>query len=366
MSNKELIDRLAAHRRLSVDEFEELLSTYAAEDRDHATSRAYKASRDRFGSALYAWGVIEITNVCAKECFYCGLCRSNEGLERYRLTTDEILERCAEGHALGFRTFVLQAGEDPELTDDVAYDLIWAISKKFPDCAIALAFGEKSRGTYQRYFDAGADRYLLRHETADAEHFALLHPRRVTLANRIRCLEDLQAVGFQTGCGMMVGTPFQTPRHLAQDLAFIADFRPAIVTIAPFLPAATTKFADHPAGPLGLTLFVLSLVRLILPDALLPATSALAASHSRGHELAVMAGANVVMPNLTPPEHRAKYAPYDAKLTAGPEIAEGLEILAKRMDAIGYQLVPQRGDYDPHARAAQVASKKRSRSPESP
>lgn len=344
MSNIDLIDRLAADGVLAEEEFTELLATYTAADRDYAAALAYRIARGQFGTQLHAWGVIDLTNHCSKDCFYCGLCRSNEALERYRLSTEDVLRCCAEGHDLGIRTFVLQAAEDPEFGDDVADDLIWRVRKGFPDSAIALSFGERSRAAYQRYFDAGADRYLLRHETADAEHFAQLHPRRSTLANRIRCLEDLKSIGFETGCGMMVGTPYQTPLRLARDLLFIADFDPALVTVGPFLPSSSTKFTGSPAGSVEKTLFMLSLVRIILPDADLPVMTSIATAHPRGREMAVMAGANVVLPNLTPPADRAKYSLYDGRVTLGRDAAEGLAILMKRMAAIGYTLASDRGE----------------------
>lgn len=344
MSNIELIDRLAADGGLSEEEFTGLLSSYTAADRDYAAAMAYRIARGQFGTQLRAWGVIDVTTNCSRDCFYCDLRRDNEAQERHRLSADDVLRCCAEGHELGIRTFVLQAAEDPEFGDDVADDLIWRVRKGYPDSAIALAFGERPRSVYQRYFDAGADRYLLRHETADAEHFAQLHPRRCTLANRIRCLEDLKSIGFETGCGMMVGTPYQTPLRLARDLRFVADFDPALVTIGPFLPAAGTRFADAPAGSLEKTLFVLSLVRILLPDAGLPVLTSLATAHSRGREMAVMAGADILMVDLTPPAVRAKSARRDDRLAPSGDPAEGLELLRRRMGAIGYTLASDRGE----------------------
>lgn len=346
MSNKELIDRLAATGGLSVDEFEELVSTYTADDRDYATSRAYKATRDRFGPVLYPWGVVAISTFCSKECFYCGLCRGAEPLPPFRLDPAEIVERCQAGYDLGCRSLVLESSYDPELTDDYAEELIWKVKKRFSDCALVLSFGERSRETYERYFNAGADRYLLRHETADAELFAKLHPRRVNLANRVRCLEDLQSVGFQTGCGMLVGLPFADNRTLARDLAFMADFKPAVASIFPFQPSHTLRFTDASPGQIGITLFVISLVRLALPDALIPASRSLAAVHPRGREMAVMGGANVLFANLTPQTVRAQYASDCAEIGC-PEIGEKLAKLTQRMDAIGYRMAAERGDYKP-------------------
>lgn len=340
VANTELIDALAADGALSLDEFEKLLTTYTAADRDHAASKAYRIARQQFGTSLTAWGVVSVSNVCTKECLYCGLRRSNEQVERFRLSPEDVVTAWAEGHRLGFRTVYLEGGDDPELTDESMEHVIWLVKKQFGDSTVTLEFGERTRGTYERYFEAGGDAYVLRHESADADHFASLHPRRMTLANRIRCLEDLKAVGFSTGCGMMIGSPFQTPAHLARDLAFIADFDPASVSIGPFVPSASTEFADQPAGSIDKTLFVLSLVRIMMPTVDLPVLTSVATVHPRGREMAVMAGANVVMPNLTPTVDRAKFAPYDHKIVSGAEAAEGFEILSRRMAAIGYSIGP--------------------------
>jgi len=340
VANTELIDALAADGALSLDEFEKLLTTYTAADRDHAASRAYRIAREQFGTHLGAWGVVSVSNVCTKDCLYCGLRRSNDTIERFRLSVDEVLGACDAGHRLGIRAFYLEGGDDPELTDESMEHVIWQVKKRFGDSDVILEFGERSRTTFECYFEAGGDAYVLRHESADADHFASLHPRRMTLANRIRCLEDLKAVGFSTGCGMMIGSPFQTPAHLARDLAFIADFDPASVSIGPFVPSASTEFADQPAGSIDKTLFVLSLVRIMMPTVDLPVLTSVATVHPRGREMAVMAGANVVMPNLTPTVDRAKFAPYDHKIVSGAEAAEGFEILSRRMAAIGYTIGP--------------------------
>lgn len=344
MSNIDLIDRLADEGVLSVEEFTELLSTYTAPDRDRAASLAYRMARAEFGCDLHAWGVIDISNICVRDCYYCGICRANEDVERYRLTVSEVLACCAEGHRLGFRTFLLRSAEDPEITDDFVEDMIWQIRKRFPGSAIALALGEHSRQTYERYFSAGADRYLLRHESADPEHYAQLHPRRMTLANRTRALQDLKDIGFQTGPGMLVGAPHQTAERLAKDLVFLADFDPALASVGAFLPTPGTKYAETPPGSLEKTLFVLSLVRIMLPDAGIPVLPSVASLHSRAREMAVMAGANILLPNLTPTVERGKFAPYDGLLTLGAEAADGFEKLTHRMGAIGYGFACDRGD----------------------
>ncbi len=343
--NRELIDALVAEGMLPRDDLVELISTFTPEDRDHATSKAYKITRARFGDSVYAAGVVEISNHCARDCYYCGLRHSREGLDRFRLTPDEIVECCQVGYDSGIRTFVLTGGDDVEVSDDLAEDVIWRIRRRFPDSAITLSLGEQPRSRYQRYFDAGADRYVLRHETANAAHFAQLHPRRETLASRVRCLEDLRDIGFQTGCGMMVGSPFQTPEYLAEDLEFLADFSPELVDVGPFLPHHATPLGEHPAAPVDLTLFMISLVRIVLPDVVMPVTSALGTLHRRGRELGIMAGANAVMPNLTPLDVRPLYELFDHQVTLGAEAVEGISVLKKRLDAIGYQIVVDRGDF---------------------
>lgn len=344
-TNTELIDRLIAEGMLPHEELTRLLTTFSAEDRDYASSKAYKIARARFGDGIYLWGLIALSNQCARDCFYCGLRNSREGLDRYRMTADEILACCRQGYDAGVRTFVLAAGDDPDVTDELAREVVWRIRRTFPNCAITLALGQRARSEYQRSFDAGADRYLLRHESADADHFALLHPRRESLATRVRCLEDLRHIGFHAGCGMMVGSPFQKPEHLARDLEFLADFSPELVDVGPFLPHHDTPLGMHPAGPIGLTLFVMSLVRIILPDVLMPVATAIGSLHRRGRELGIMAGANAAMTNLTPQELRPLYELYDNQVTVGAEGVEGLDALKQRIEAIGYRTVVDKGDF---------------------
>ena len=297
-----------------------------------------------FGDAVYARGLIEISSICKNDCLYCGIRRSNRQAERYRLQPEEILACAAEGHALGFRTFVLQGGEDPYFTDEVLCGIVGELKARHPDCAVTLSMGERSRESYQALYDAGADRYLLRHETADIAHYARLHPPEMSFANRMRCLGDLRDIGFQTGSGFMVGSPFQTPETLAKDLKFIEGFRPAMCGIGPFIPHRNTPFRDEPAGTLELTLFLLSVLRLMLPETLLPATTALGTIHPRGREMGILAGANVVMPNLSPAGVRGKYELYDNKICTGEESAQCRDCLELRMEAIGCYLAVDRGD----------------------
>lgn len=300
-----------------------------------------------YGKDVFVRGLIEISSFCKNDCYYCGIRRSNLKAERYRLSKEEILACCAEGYAAGLRTFVLQGGEDAYFTPQRLVEIVAEIHAQYPDCAITLSVGEHSRQTYQMWFDAGATRYLLRHETATPAHYAKLHPASMSLAARMDCLHTLRDIGFQTGCGMMIGSPEQTVDDLARDLAFIADFKPQMIGIGPFIPHCDTPFADYPHGSVELTLRVLSIVRLLQPHALIPATTALGSLEDNGRERGILAGANVVMPNLSPPSVRAKYSLYNNKLSGGCEAAENLKALSRSMDAIGYRLALVRGDFRP-------------------
>ncbi len=339
-----LIDRLAAQERLGVDDLEALLATATPADHAYARTAADAVSRRVFGGKVYVRGLIEFSNHCRQDCLYCGIRKSNRGAERYRLDAEQILACCAAGYALGYRTFVLQSGEDSRYTTDVVVDVVSRIRATYPDCAITLSIGERSREAYQAFYDAGANRFLLRHETADAEHFARLHPEGQTLASRMACLTALKEIGFQTGAGFMVGSPFQTTRNLAQDLAFLAEFRPHMVGIGPFLPHRDTPFHDRAAGSVDLTLFILSLVRLMLPTVLLPATTALGTARPGAREDGIAAGANVVMLNLSPEQLRPKYLLYDNKPVSG-DVAESTEATRRALARIGHQIVVDRGDH---------------------
>lgn len=302
--------------------------------------------RDRiYGRRVFIRGLIEFTNYCKNDCYYCGIRRSNKNASRYRLTREQILDCCHAGYELGFRTFVLQGGEDPYFNDQRMARIVSSIRKEFPDCAITLSIGEKERESYALFREAGADRYLLRHETADAEHYHKLHPREMSLSHRIRCLETLKELGYQTGAGIMVGSPGQTTQTLIQDMEFLEKLQPEMVGIGPFIPHHDTPFKEEPQGGLELTLYLLSLIRLLLPRVLLPATTALGTIDPRGREMGVLAGANVVMPNLSPENVREKYLLYDNKIHTGKEAAECLDALRESMSEIGYEVVTDRGDF---------------------
>lgn len=306
---------------------------------------ASETARRNFGNKIFIRGLIEMTNFCKNDCFYCGIRRSNVSAQRYRLTKYEIMECCRDGYSLGFRTFVLQGGEDGYYTDDIMTDIISSIRTTYPDCAITLSLGEKTKDTYKKYYDAGADRYLLRHESANQEHYAKLHPREQTLASRMECLQALKDIGFQVGCGFMVGSPFQTTDNIVDDLLFIKDFSPHMVGIGPFIPHHDTPFRDMPPGTAELTLFLLAIVRLMNPKVLLPATTALGTIDGNGRELGILAGCNVIMPNLSPVGVRKKYMLYDNKISWGDEAAEARSSLEKRVAKIGYRIVTDRGDH---------------------
>lgn len=341
----ELADRLERDRILTKEEFTALIENRSDKLAEYVFEKARRIRHRIYGKDVYIRGLIEFTNYCGNDCLYCGIRRSNKKADRYRLTKEDILECCETGHSLGFRTFVLQGGEDGFYTDDMLVDIIKAVKKIYPDCALTLSIGEKSRESYEKYFDAGADRYLLRHETADGCHYSKLHPTSLSLENRKRCLYDLKEIGYQTGSGFMVGSPFQTAECLAEDMIFLHELQPHMVGIGPFIPHHDTPFADEKQGTLELTLFMLGLLRLMLPNVLLPATTALGTIDPNGREMGILAGANVVMPNLSPKGVRKKYLLYDNKICTGDEAAECRQCLERRMNKIGYRIAVSRGDF---------------------
>jgi biotin synthase len=339
-----LIDKLALTHSLTLPEYEYLIENRTQESAERLRELAVSARREVYGNSVYIRGLIEISNICKNDCLYCGIRCSNKDCERYRLTKEQILSCCDEGYALGFRTFVMQGGEDPHFDDDLLCDIVRSIKAKYPDCAVTLSMGERSRESYERLFAAGADRYLLRHETADAEHYSKLHPSNMSFENRMRCLRDLKDIGFQTGCGFMVGSPYQTYAHIAKDLKFIEEFKPQMCGIGPFIPHKATPFASFAAGTVELTCYLLSIIRLIHPTILLPATTALGSIEEGGREKGILSGANVVMPNLSPMDNRKKYELYNNKLYSSAESAQAKAELEERIKNIGYEVVCHRGD----------------------
>lgn len=339
------VDKLEQTEALTREEWTELLSNFDENVRLYAARKAQRIAQSVFGNGIYIRGLIEFSNYCKKDCYYCGIRRSNGETQRYRLTREDILACCREGWGLGFRTFVLQGGEDGYYQDTWYEELLCDIKTVYSECAITLSIGERTRESYQRLFDAGADRYLLRHETANPAHYARLHPKELSLAHRKECLYWLKEIGYQVGCGFMVGTPYQTVNHLAEDMEFIHEFGPHMVGIGPFIPARNTPFEERQRGSLELTLFILSLIRIMEKRVLLPATTALGTIHPQGREMGIEAGANVVMPNLSPVAVREKYALYDQKVCTGEESAQCREGLEQRVKSIGYEIVTDRGDY---------------------
>ena len=345
MSNiASLIDKLAQERDLPDQELLELITTTDSAANELLAARADKMRQQYYGKKVYIRGLIEFTNYCKNNCYYCGIRAGNGQAQRYRLTKEQILDCCAEGYRLGFRTFVLQGGEDPYYTDERICDIVAAIRAQHPDCAITLSIGEKERASYQAYFDAGANRYLLRHETATPEHYAQLHPASMSLANRKRCLFDLKEIGYQVGSGFMVGSPYQTPANLLADLRFLQELEPDMIGIGPYITHEQTPFADKKSGTAEQTLRLLSILRLMFPYALLPATTALGTIHPNGRELGLKAGGNVVMPNLSPVNVRKLYELYENKICTGEEAAQCRGCLEARVRMAGYEIVTDRGD----------------------
>lgn len=341
---QDIIQKLCDTGDLTRDEIITILENRNSEIQSYLAKRASETAQEHYGNKVYVRGLIEFTNYCRNDCYYCGIRCGNKNAERYRLSKEEIVECASYGYGLGFRTIVLQGGEDMFYTDDVMVDIIKSIKKEHPDCAVTLSIGEKSYESYKAFFDAGADRYLLRHETADFDHYAKLHPKNLSPENRQQCLYNLKKIGFQTGAGFMVGSPYQTVDNIADDLLFLKKLDPEMIGIGPFIPHKDTVFADEKAGDLNLTLFLLSVIRLMLPTVLLPATTALGTINPRGRELGILAGANVVMPNLSPVGVRKKYALYDNKICTGEEAAECMNCLKNRISSIGYEIVTDRGD----------------------
>ncbi len=340
-----IAEKFIKQGQLEQEEYPELLNLYKDPETVGAIRQeAVRIQKNYFGNKIYTRGLVEFTNYCRNDCYYCGIRCSNTNAERYRLTKEEILQCCENGHELGFRTFVLQGGEDPWFNDERMIDIIKSIKQNYPDCAITLSIGEKSKESYRKFREAGADRYLLRHETADEAHYRYLHPENLSLSNRKQCLYDLKELGYQIGAGFMVGAPGQTMENLAEDLVFLKKLNPHMAGIGPFIPHHDTKFAKEEPGSVELTLFLLSVIRIMLPKVLLPATTALGTLDPRGREKGFQAGANVVMPNLSPVKNRKQYELYDNKICTGEEAAECRGCLSRRAESVGYEIVTDRGD----------------------
>lgn len=342
----EAVALLETTRKLSVQEWHALLVSFAGAGRQQLAAEARKVACSMFAGGVYVRALIEISSYCRNNCLYCGLRCSNPLASRYRLDKNDILSCCDRAARLGFNTFVLQGGEDPVQSDEWLAGVVSAIKQRYPEKAVTLSVGERSVQGYAMLREAGADRYLLRHETADDGHYSFLHPSNMSASNRRRCLQVLGSLGYQVGAGMMVGSPGQTVEHLVKDLMLLDELRPQMIGIGPFIPAAGTPFAAEPPGSAETTLLLISLLRLRFPAALIPATTALATLLPDGTEQGVLAGANVVMPNVTPPEAREKYTIYNNKKITGSEAAEQLAALDERLNRIGYYVDFSRGDYE--------------------
>ena len=338
----DIVDKLVLNQNLTDEEFLELLGTDAFDEK--LFFEADKIRREHYGDEVYLRGLIEFTNYCKNNCYYCGIRRDNANANRYRMTAEEIIATCEKGYSMGFRTFVLQGGEDPFFTDEKICQIVTEIRKKFPDCAITLSIGEKNKESYQSYFEAGANRYLLRHETATVEHYKKLHPGEMSLDNRKQCLYDLKEIGYQVGAGFMVGSPFQTLEDIVRDLRFLQELRPDMVGIGPFISHCDTPFREEKNGKLELTLRLLAILRIVLPYVLLPATTALGTIHPQGRELGLKAGANVMMPNLSPKYVREKYMLYDNKICVNEDSDECRGCTERRVESAGYRVVTDIGN----------------------
>ena len=346
-TKKQLVDELKMEQILPEEQLRELLSNWSPEEEEYLYEQARQVRESVYGKDVYLRGLIEFSNYCRNDCYYCGIRRSNAHAERYRLTKEQILDCCGQGYDLGFRTFVLQGGEDGYFTDDRICSIVSEIKKRYPDCAVTLSIGEKSYESYKAFYDAGADRYLLRHETANCEHYRMLHPLPLSGENRKQCLWNLKEIGYQVGCGMMIGSPEQKPEYIVEDLLFMHELQPHMIGIGPFIAHKDTPFADRTSGTLDDTLHLLGILRLMFPHALIPATTALGTIHPLGREKGILAGAKVVMPNLSPVQVRGKYLLYDGKICTGDEAAECRMCMQRRIEKVGYQVKVARGDWAP-------------------
>ena len=341
---KTIVDKLYNTHNLSKEDLKTLLSNFK-DVKEYLFEKSIEVRKRVYGNKVYIRGLIEISNYCKNDCFYCGIRNSNKNVSRYRLSKEEIYECAKEGYDIGFRTFVLQGGEDPYFNDELLVEIISILRRTYPDCAITISLGERSKESYTKIYNAGANRYLLRHESINNEHYSKLHPKELTIKNRKRCLYDLKEIGFQTGAGIMIGSPFQSIDNIVEDLLFLKEFNPEMVGIGPFISHHDTPFKDEPSGDVELTLVVLAIVRLLLPSVLLPSTTALGSVDSNGRSMGIKVGCNVIMPNLSPRNVREKYMLYDNKLSSNLEAAENLRLLVEDIKSIGYDIVIERGDY---------------------
>ena len=339
------VDEIRNKKDITGEQLNLLLADSDENDDEYLFQSAREVSETSFHKSVYLRGLIEFTNYCKNDCYYCGIRCSNRKAERYRLTEKEILSCCESGYGLGFKTFVLQGGEDPFFSDEKICSIVKKIKDKYPECAVTLSIGEKSYESYKRFYEAGADRYLLRHETANEEHYAKLHPASLSGANRKQCLRNLKEIGFQVGCGIMVGTPYQTYNHIYEDIRFMLELQPHMIGIGPFIAHKDTPFKDEPSGSVIETIRLLAVLRLLFPKVLLPATTALGTADALGREKGILAGANVIMPNLSPVNVRSKYLLYDGKICTGEEAAECNMCMRRRIESIGYHVEDTRGDH---------------------
>ena len=340
----EILEKLNNTHSLSIEEYELLLNNISPEFMQLAAKYACDYQKQYYQNKVFIRGLVEFSNYCRNNCLYCGIRRDNKNCERYRLRIEEIIECANEGYDLGFRTVVLQAGEDFAYSDEDMCYIIREIKKSHPDMVITLSIGERDRASYEAYYQAGAGRFLLRHETANPALYARLHPKELSWEHRMNCLKDLKDIGYQVGAGFMVQSPGQTNYDLAMDLKFVEEFKPDMCGIGPFISHKDTPFAKENSGTLEMTLFLISLMRLIYPQMLIPATTALGTIDAKGREKGIQAGANVLMPNLSPVSVRKKYSLYDNKICTGEEAAECINCLKGRVNSIGYEIITDPGN----------------------
>lgn len=302
----DILLKAKTHHNLEKSEIIQLLNS----DGNELFKTADEVRQEFVGDEVHLRGLIEFTNICRQTCKYCGIRRENSKVNRYRLSKDEIISMARHGVRNGFKTLVMQGGEDSFFTKDLICEIIFEIKKM--DVALTLSLGERSFEDYKAFKDAGADRYLLRIETTDKELYKSVHPG-MSFENRKRCLYDLKSLGYETGTGCLIGLPGQTVESLADDILFFKELDADMVGVGPFIPHPETPFAKSSCGSFNLALKVMAITRLLLPNINIPATTAMETLSPNGRLIALQSGANVFMPNITEGVSPSKYEIYPDK-----------------------------------------------------
>jgi biotin synthase len=320
----------------------DIIKWLKADDAAELFAMADDIRKRYFKDEVHIRGIIEFSNYCMKNCFYCGLRRDNKTIERYRISEDEIIDTALKAGELGYKTILLQSGEDGGYTIEGLCAIIKRIRSNL-DCAITLSLGEKSFDEYRSLRDAGADRYLLRFETSDRGLFNKLKPDS-SYENRLDCIKNLKKLGFQVGSGFMVGLPGQTYEILADDILLLRELDLDMIGIGPFLSHHNTPLGNSASGTLDLTLRALAIIRILMPDVHIPATTAMGTVEKGGREKALQCGANVIMPNVTPIKYRKYYEIYPNKICIDDAPSDCRACIEGMLKSLGRAAATNKGD----------------------